>query len=522
MATEYATAREYLDDLVVLVERMLERALLALNAASETDQRMLAELDLDIGRRAELLAARRDATAARREQLPLDRVRVAFDLSETEARALAVLAVLEIAASARRMAARLLEDPNTSATIGLVENLVYRASRNRGDAAAELASDGRLFVFQLAELGDAKLPWLARPVRAAPRVLELAMGRFRLDLEVARYATLIEEPPAGAHLILPGAVRSLVCEAVRRQREEPGRAAMPVILGPGGSGRTSLALAAAHTQGVRALVVRGRDLPRDPDALAKLLRAAQREALLFNAMLIVRDLDALLGDTDRNVPDLVPLAASILANFMGTAAVTAARNVWPPTSMKPLVIAELGIPSEADRVTLWQRSLGDATSPIATEAASRYRTTAGVITRATATALARAEARHSHIELDDIRVGIRGQLDAELATLGRRVDWQQTWDDLVLPDDILEEIREMIARVKHRRRVLDEWGIGGGSKNGRSHRRICRLDKPLHNVLLVVQYLRQGLERRQLDAERTRKKLANAVASNRASRRARQ
>jgi SpoVK/Ycf46/Vps4 family AAA+-type ATPase len=45
------------------------------------------------------------------------------------------------------------------------------------------------------------------------------------------------------------------------------------------------------------------------------------------------------------------------------------------------------------------------------------------------------------------------------APIRSRVDWQQTWEDLVLPDDIIEEIREMIARVEHRRRVLDEWGF---------------------------------------------------------------
>jgi SpoVK/Ycf46/Vps4 family AAA+-type ATPase len=133
--------------------------------------------------------------------------------------------------------------------------------------------------------------------------------------------------------------------------------------------------------------------------------------------------------------------------------------VWPASNMHPVVVAELGIPTEAERITLWQRVLGDDSRQISEEAAARYRITAGTISRATATARARSEARGSPLILDDIRVGVRGQLDAELALLGRRVDWQQTWEDLVLPDDIIEEIREMIARVEHRRRVLDEWGF---------------------------------------------------------------
>ena len=459
MVSEYSAPREYLDDLVVLVERMLERAVLALSAVGETDQRVLAELDLDIARRGEVLAARRDTTANRGERLPLDRVRVAFNLSESEARVLAVLAVLEIGAGARRAAARLLDDPSTSATIGLIENLVYRPSRQRSSAAEELASDGRLFAFQLAELGDARLPWLARPVRAAPRILELAMGRLRLDLDVARYATLIDDPPAGEELVIDAHTRSLICEAVHHQREQLGLAAIPIVVGPGGSGRASLALAAAHAEGLRVLLVHARDLPRDPERLVKALQAAGREALLFDAMLLVRDLDALAGDTERNVPDLLPLAASSIAAHTGPLAVTASRMVWPSSNIRPVLVAELGVPGEAERVILWERVLGSTANQLATEAAARYRITAGVIGRATATARARAEARDAELELDDIRIGIRGQLDAELATLGRRVDWQQTWQDLVLPDDILEELRELIARVQHRRRVLDEWGF---------------------------------------------------------------
>ena len=59
-----------------------------------------------------------------------------------------------------------------------------------------------------------------------------------------------------------------------------------------------------------------------------------------------------------------------------------------------------------------------------------------------------------------MRVAIRTLLDGELSTLGRLVEWKQTWEDLVLPDDIQEELRELISRVRHRKHVLDEWGFG--------------------------------------------------------------
>ncbi|HTM20424.1 MAG TPA: ATP-binding protein, partial [Kofleriaceae bacterium] len=53
----------------------------------------------------------------------------------------------------------------------------------------------------------------------------------------------------------------------------------------------------------------------------------------------------------------------------------------------------------------------------------------------------------------------RGAFDEKLSTLGTRVTWRQKWDDLVLPEDTMEGLREFVARIKHRRRVYDEWGF---------------------------------------------------------------
>jgi SpoVK/Ycf46/Vps4 family AAA+-type ATPase len=41
-----------------------------------------------------------------------------------------------------------------------------------------------------------------------------------------------------------------------------------------------------------------------------------------------------------------------------------------------------------------------------------------------------------------------------------RITWRQTWDDLVLPDDAVLEVREFIARIRHRRLVYESWGFG--------------------------------------------------------------
>ena len=458
MPTAYGSSREYLDDIIGLVERTLEVSLVDGEEPSDEQLRARAERDLELIRYEDVVLARCTATVAAGHELPLEDLRRVFELTATEARTLAVLAALEVSPRAREAAARMLPTASASATVGLVEALVYRSPAARAVSVEELAPDGRMFRHRLAQLGDEGLPWLARPVRVAPRVLELALGRVRLDIDIGRIAVLNDEPPANDHLLVPSASRRIVLEALDRQRTSEA-AAIPWIVGPVGSGRTSLAIAGAHHVGKRALVVRAAALPRTAPELVVALQATGREALLFDAVLIVRDIDALAGD-DRGAADLVPLAASVLAGHAGHVAVTAARAQWPGGIARPIVVAELGVPSETDRAVLWQSALGREQSELAEEAASRYRITGGVITRAAAAARSLADGAQRPVTLPDIRAGVRAQLEAELVTLARRVEWQQTWDDLVLPDDVMEELQQMLARVRHRRRVLDEWGFG--------------------------------------------------------------
>ena len=62
---------------------------------------------------------------------------------------------------------------------------------------------------------------------------------------------------------------------------------------------------------------------------------------------------------------------------------------------------------------------------------------------------------------------MRDHLGQRLGKLARRIEWKQTWDDLVLPDAQREQVDELIARVRHRREVLE--GQGFGDKVAKGH-----------------------------------------------------
>jgi SpoVK/Ycf46/Vps4 family AAA+-type ATPase len=51
------------------------------------------------------------------------------------------------------------------------------------------------------------------------------------------------------------------------------------------------------------------------------------------------------------------------------------------------------------------------------------------------------------------------QSNRKLAKLARKIAPHYTWDDIVLPPDRLEQLREICNYVKYRARVYDEWGF---------------------------------------------------------------
>ncbi|MBN1175004.1 MAG: AAA family ATPase, partial [Micromonosporaceae bacterium] len=51
-------------------------------------------------------------------------------------------------------------------------------------------------------------------------------------------------------------------------------------------------------------------------------------------------------------------------------------------------------------------------------------------------------------------------------SLAQRVDPHSGWDDLVLPETQLRTLREIVAQVRHRLTVLEDWGLAGRSGRG--------------------------------------------------------
>ena len=60
----------------------------------------------------------------------------------------------------------------------------------------------------------------------------------------------------------------------------------------------------------------------------------------------------------------------------------------------------------------------------------------------------------------DLFAAARAHSNPRLASLARKITPRYSWDDLILPPDQVELLREMVATVRQRPLVLETWGVG--------------------------------------------------------------
>jgi hypothetical protein len=284
-----------------------------------------------------------------------------------------------------------------------------------------------------------------------------------LAVEPVVLARLRGEPPElGAALAMRHADRALAAldlapGVFASALDALARAARPLrlaIRGRAGAGRRALLAAFAERAGRALGVIDATLLPRDAELFAAALAAALRRAQLASLLPVVAGLDAVvLGDRAGG-----ELAREVLAAHPGPLAIIAPPGASPPL---PLGHAAIDLPalSETERLGVWQRALaaGGRWLRDAAGLAARYRVGPGVIHRAAA-----AVADHDPLAPCDDRLEafLRQTRDLRLAGHARRVERLASWADLVLPPDVMDSLRELVGRVRHRRTVFEDWGMG--------------------------------------------------------------
>jgi ATP-dependent 26S proteasome regulatory subunit len=229
------------------------------------------------------------------------------------------------------------------------------------------------------------------------------------------------------------------------------RGGAPVWLqGVPGNGEQACASFIASALGRRLLIF---DCCHEPeDARAVPLRLALRAASLNDACLWVVD----SGGLSEKV-DCAPVFATDVPVMFSS------RRPPVPALRGAARRIELLLPDAGRRAGEWRGALAArgfaSDETLVRQLANRFR-----VTPAQIQAAARLALDGSRMELF---AAARAQCVHRLGEVAQRIVPCATWADLVLPEDALQQLRELCDRVDTNERVFDEWGFAARQTRGR-------------------------------------------------------
>ena len=428
-----------------------------------------------VRRRVDVLAAdnRRRAELETSEgvRLRLHNLTERFGLTRRDLDVLLVALAPEIDLRYERLYAYLQDDvTRRRPSLDLVANLLCDsvqdklAARQRLALGAPLRSRGLLALDEDPSHGGASL--LTRSLRVEPRVVDYLLGSDEVAEAVAgsvHWSNMTED------------LDGLPVAEENQQRLEwwldadagggVGTGRVVHLQGPPGAGGRTLATALAQRLGLPLLCVDSRRLRAVAGAeFSEHVRAVLREAALYDAALCWEGFDGLLGDPAGE--ELRHLLAGIRKRSRPT--FLSGTTSWEPSEAHrdlPFVRVELTTPDATARTQIWGQAMAE--SELAPDAdlpglAGAFRLGSGQIHDAAATAARLAHWRggpDEPVQRLDLEEACRRHSDHSLAELAQHVRARRSWDDLVLPEEPLEQLRDLCARVRHRTRVHEGWGF---------------------------------------------------------------
>ncbi|QEU96628.1 ATP-binding protein [Streptomyces kanamyceticus] len=152
----------------------------------------------------------------------------------------------------------------------------------------------------------------------------------------------------------------------------------------------------------------------------------------------------------------------------GPALVPGRPGALRPTGLRPVLTVPLGPLTLADHRRAWSRSL-PRLRPVAAALAARHPLDPSL------TAMVAADLHSGHRlgarpEPADVSAAVRHRAGISLPPGVRLSSPAVTWDQLVLPPEPAQQLRDAVSRLEQRQLVLEEWGFGEQVRAGRGVR----------------------------------------------------
>lgn len=415
--------------------------------------------------------------------LALPRLADLFCLTQFELQTLVICLAPELRRKYDTLYAYLQDDiTRKKPSIDLVLELLCSSEAERWQARSLFAEQAPLFRHGLLQrVEDPHSPsgssGLARFLQLDQRILHYILEDNSLDGRLAGLTTLLYPSSTLDHVLVDPSIKARLrnfSHAHFSAQTAEGQRLVFYFQGSYGAGQRDLALGLCAEWHSSLLCLDMELLFAQEAQLPTLLRLAFREGLLLQSALYLERVEVLLREDDKAKGWLKTLAQ--LVEEYGGLSFLAGEKPWSLQGVFDQEIfcaVELPMPDVPVRQAAWERALerlGPAVQPVWVEQLARqYRLTQGQIEDAV------SWAKHRHamqggerkVTFTELSAACRSQTHHKLGELAVKIEPHYTWQDIVLPADKLEQLREICGHMTYRYRVFGEWGFARKLAHGR-------------------------------------------------------
>lgn len=327
----------------------------------------------------------------------------------------------------------------------------------RWQIASELSPDGPLLRHGLVMAHGSVRPFVA--LTTDPIISSWLQGDRSERIVPDGHIQLLPAERSAEELVLPaGLLTKLTGALAIHPKDTPLRL---VLRGRLGSGRRALLAALAQRRGLKLGLISMSLLWQDRLHFEERLRALLRQVVLRDWLPCI-DGDGLGMASDG---EMLTCLREVLKRHPGPLFVRCGLDA-PPLLEPGYLQFEMPQLSEAQRAAVFQGALREFALPLASAEplAAKYRVGPGVIRRVVAQ-VARGQVgdgsdlpgeRALQARLES---ALRQHRSTQLGSLATAVTRLVTWQQVVLPQDLVDSIQEFINRIRSRRQVYDLWGM---------------------------------------------------------------
>jgi len=340
--------------------------------------------------------------------------------------------------------------------INLVLNLACSSEPEHLLALSHFTAEAPLFKYhfleRFSEPGQNRSPLLSQSLQIDETLVQWLLGSYQPGGDIAPYVRLERAQSWG------NAPSNPVDEIYTDELLD--RNPIFIFSGPDRLAQQIAAQQLSARSGRALLSIDLTDIPKEQIGLAPIIRAVLRDARLIGSLLFIQGWDACLVD-GRPMTGLF----AELAQHPGVL-ILAGQAAWRPVglpSTRSIRWQEFPIPDYTRRQVLWKHYLEQANLPAAIDLsrlAGQFSLTSEQIREAVWLASQQFAQHGAALTEDDLMAAARATSSSRLSGLAQKIPARYSWDDIVLPADQIQLLQEIVATVRGRARVLEEWGLG--------------------------------------------------------------